>query len=312
MFKRLTLLSGPIVTIGVCVRNCASTIREAIESIMAQDYPHDLIEVIFVDDGSQDETLAIIKQYASKIDMKVKIFHHRWRGLGPSRNIVVKNASGKYVVWVDGDMIIPKDFVRKQVEFMEKNPKIGIAKAKYGIYEEENLLGFLENISYVAVDHIYGGKPTFRTLGTGGSIYRVSAIHEVGGFDINLKGVGEDVDVEHRVRKAGWLTYLGGPTVFYERRRKTLKAIWEEGFWHGYGGHHAYLKNKKAFDLYKMTPIAGFLAGVWYANIAYKVTHRKTVFLLSLQYAFKRTAWCLGFIKSQFKSKERKMLKMKG
>lgn len=300
----------PKVTVGVCVRNCASTIREAIKSIIAQDYPHELMEVIFVDDGSQDETLQIIREYASKMDMDVKIFHHKWRGLGFTRNVVVNNASGKYIVWVDGDMILPKDHVKKQVEFMEKNPKVGIAKAKYGIYEEENLLGFLENVSYIAVDHIYGGKPTFRTLGTGGSIYRVIALREVGGFDVHLKGVGEDMDVEHRARKAGWLTYLGSPTVFYEQRRKTLKAIWEEGFWHGYGGHHVYLKNKRVFDLHKMTPIAGFLAGVWYANIAYKVTRRKIVFLLPLQYAFKRIAWCLGFIKSQVqKLKSEKCLK---
>jgi len=272
---------------------------------MTQDYPHELIEVIFVDDGSEDETLTIIKQYASKMDMKVKIFYHDWKGLGFSRNVVVNNAEGKYIVWVDGDMIIPKDFVSKQVEFMEKNPKTGIAKARYGIYKEENLLGFLENVSYVAVDHIYGGKHTLRTLGTGGSIYRVAAIREVGGFDVHLKGVGEDMDVEHRVRQVGWLTYLGSPAAFYERRRKTLKAIWEEGFWHGYGGHHIYLKNKKVFALYKMTPIIGFLAGVWYANVAYKVLRRKAVFFLPFQYAFKRIAWCLGFIKSQISKTKR-------
>jgi glycosyltransferase involved in cell wall biosynthesis len=69
--------------LAVCVRNCSSTVGKAIESILTQDYPHELMEVIFVDDGSEDETLSIIKDYASKMDMKVKIFrHHEWRGLG--------------------------------------------------------------------------------------------------------------------------------------------------------------------------------------------------------------------------------------
>ncbi|MEM5867131.1 MAG: glycosyltransferase [Candidatus Aenigmatarchaeota archaeon] len=44
-----------------------------------------------------------------------------------SINVVVKNASGKYIIWVDCDMILPKDHVQKQVEFMEQNPKVGIA-----------------------------------------------------------------------------------------------------------------------------------------------------------------------------------------
>lgn len=260
------------------------------------------MEVIFVDDGSEDETLSVINSYVARIDMKVKVFHHAWKGLGVSRNIVVKNANGDYIIWVDGDMILPKDHVRKQIEFMEKNGSVGIAKARYGILPNESLLAFLENIGYMAVDLMYGGKPTTRTLGTGGSIYRVKAIREVGGFDNNLSGVGEDSDVEFRIRKAGWLLYLAAPAVFYEKRRASLIAIWREGFWHGNGGYYIYRKNRRMFSLYKLTPLASFIVGVWYATVAYKVICRKSVFLLPITYTIKRVAWTLGFMKSQLSS----------
>jgi len=46
----------PIATIGVCVRNCEATIKEVINSIINQDFPHELMEVIIVDDGSEDRT----------------------------------------------------------------------------------------------------------------------------------------------------------------------------------------------------------------------------------------------------------------
>lgn len=289
------------VTVGVCVRNAEATIKEAIDSIVGQDFPHELMEVIFVDDGSNDGTLKVILDSVPRMDRPgmIKIFHHKWRGLGAARNVVVDNAEGKYIIWVDGDMVLPSDHVRKQVEFMQHNPTVGIAKARYGVHHEENLVGLLENIACLAVDSKHGKKITSRPLGTGGSIYQVEVIRQVGGFDSHIKGVGEDLDAEYRIRNAGWLLYMGTPAIFYERRRKSWKSLWKEYFWHGYGGHYIYRNNKGIITLYKMVPPAGFLAGVWYSTVAYRIIRRKTVFLLPFQYAFKRIAWCFGFIKGQ-------------
>jgi len=289
----------PFVTVGVCVKDSAHTLAEAIQSIHAQDYPHDRMEIVFVDDGSKDATPSVIRKYAAEKTISSRVFSTPWRGLGASRNLVVEEAKGRYIAWVDADMLLPKDHVSKQVEFMEKNPKVGIAKARYGDAEDSNLLGFLENAAYVAVDSLYGGRPTTRTLGTGGAVYRIEAIRQAGGFDVRHSGVGEDMEAESKVKAAGWDLYMGSPAVFYERRRKSLKAIWREGFWHGYGGYRLFKKNSSAFALYKMTPPAGFIAGTWYSTVAYRLTGRKAVFLLPLHYAFKRLAWCLGFTKGQ-------------
>ncbi|MEM2779678.1 MAG: glycosyltransferase [Candidatus Bathyarchaeia archaeon] len=284
------------ITIGVCVRNCASTIREAIESIMAQDYPHELMEVIFVDDGSEDDTLSIIKEYEPKMDIKVKIFHHEWKGLGFSRNIVVKNASGKYIIWVDGDMTIPKNFVRKQFEFMRMNPKVGIAKARYGLPHKDNIVAILENIPYVVSD-LKNVPLDSKLPGTGGSIYRTKAIRQVGGFDEGLTGVGEDQDAASRIKDAGWLIERTD-VFFFEKREQSWRELLHKYFWYGYGNYKLYRKNKKIFKLIKMNPIAGFLAGALLSVCAYRLVRKKIVFLLlPFHFALKMTAWCLGFIK---------------
>ena len=63
----------PEVTLGVCVRNCEGYIEEAIGSIINQDFPHELMEMIFVDDGSEDDTLSIIHKSTLMIDIPVSI-----------------------------------------------------------------------------------------------------------------------------------------------------------------------------------------------------------------------------------------------
>lgn len=288
--------SIPKVTIGVCVRNSEDHIREAIDSIINQDYPHEIMEVIFVDDGSVDKTLSIIESYVPKMDMFTKVFHQEWKGLGPARNVIVNNAGGKYIVWVDGDMVLSIDFVRKQVTFMEKNPSVGIGKGRYGMYVQANLLETLENMEFVATNFRRRGKTDSTPLGTGGSIYRVEAIRQVGGFDQNITGSGEDHDAEYRVRAAGWLLDITS-AVFYERRRKTWKSLWNEYVWHGRSGPYLLGKSKRIVNLYKFWPPVAFTIEFSRISRAYKLTRRKAALLLPFHYAFKRTAWILGFLK---------------
>lgn len=288
----------PKLTIGVCVRNSEATLKEAVNSIINQDFPRDLIEVIFVDDGSVDRTYSIIQESLQKMKVKSRAFHNEWMGLGAARNLAVNNGGGKYILWVDGDMVIPRDHVRKQVEFMEKNPNVGIAKAKHVLCLDEGLVAALEGIPFVVDDAYTGGKwnTNSKLPGTGGAVFRTEAIRQVGGFDPNLKGCGEDQDAAYRVKAAGW-SICRSTTMFYEMRPRTWQASWKKHVWYGYGDYNLYLKNRQIFALHKMNPLSGFLAGLLYALAAYKLIRRKVVFLLPLHFAFKMTAWCFGFLK---------------
>jgi glycosyltransferase involved in cell wall biosynthesis len=253
------------------------------------------MEVIIVDDGSEDETLSIAKDYANKMDMKVSVFHHEWKGLGPSRNVVVDNACGDYIIWVDADMTIPKDHVKKQVEFMQHNPNVGIGKARYGLLPEEKVVTTLEIVPFLVFDSRNGSLDARAKLpGTGGAIYRVRAIRAAGGFDNSITRGGEDTDAARRVRAAGWLISRS-PTVFYEKGRETWQGLWAQYFQHGCALLDIYRKNRSAFSIYRMNPIGGFLNGALYVVDAYRITGNKAVLLLPFHFAFKMTAWCVGF-----------------
>jgi len=283
------------VTIGVCVKNCETTIKDAINSILNQDFPHKLMEVIFVDDGSEDETLSIINRYVPMIDMRVKVFHHEWKGLGATRNVVVNNAGGEYIVWVDCDMILSRDYVRKQVEFMEQNEKVAIARGIFRGLPQDSLVATLENMEWSAIDFLAGKKEKRKDAlhFCGGSIYRVKAVKEVGNFDESIKGAGEDEEIEHRLKGAGWLVTSGAQVKFYEKRKNTLKALWNQYFWYGYS--MCYLVDKKR----KVVNPTSFLLQFLYSKIAYRLTKRKVAFLLPFEYCFKAMASCFGFVKGQ-------------
>ena len=115
------------VTVGVCVKNTEELIRRALGSIVEQDFPHEAIKLIIIDDGSKDKTLSIVRDCVSEIDIETIVCSSGGKGLGFSRQIVVDNAQGDYIVWVDGDMVLTKSFIRKHVEVMEKNPSTGAA-----------------------------------------------------------------------------------------------------------------------------------------------------------------------------------------
>jgi alpha-1,6-rhamnosyltransferase len=282
-----------IVTIGICSRNAESTIREAIASVLAQDFEKEHMEIIFVDD-SEDKTLSIIRDYTSKMEIECRLFKGSRRGISKARNTVVNNARGDYIIWVDADMILPKNHVRKQVEFMELHPKVGMAGARFCGLPEKDLLVDLQNLEWIAINYIIEIKGRLNTpcAVCGGSISRTEAIRQIGGFDEQIKGAGEDEEIELRIIQAGWSIHKGTEAFYFERRKKTWKAIWKQFFWYGYGAHLLFHQNKRKVKLSQV------LAPLSLSFIAYRLTGRKLAFILPLQYYFKRIAWYFGFLKA--------------
>ena len=292
-------------SIGVCVRNCEGFVKYAIDSIMDQDYSHDRIKVIFVDDGSEDGTLSVIEDYAHKMDMSTIILHTPWKGLGNARNMVIANAEGEYVLWVDGDMVLSRDFLKKLVGFMENNSEAGIVKGRQALLPAGNLLATLETYSRAAgrmVDY-QSPKGRFKAVGTGGALYRIKAVKQVGGFDNRLRGYNEDWDLELRLRKAGWSFYTLDVTFCdYERYGLTWKSLWYRYWLRGYQTHYFIHKNRGIIKHYRMFPPAACLSGLLTSFTLFKMTRQKTVFLLAFQSTFKMTAWYVGLMRSHLDS----------
>jgi len=284
------------VTVGICVRNAEATVGKAVESVLSQKFPRELMEIIVVDGCSEDGTLDIVKNRLGNCGIRCKIISEK-EGLGRARQMVVDNARGMFIVWVDADMILSRDFLSKQVSFMEKSPKVGIAKGRYGILEDNNLVAILEDVEF-ALTFRYAREANPMSLGASGSIYRVEAVRQVGGFDKGIRGAGEDTDVENRVKANGWLLYVTS-ALFYEKRRNTWKSLWNEYFWHGIGASYVAGKNIRFVRLYKMLPPVAIIVEFLRVPYAYKLIRKRVVLLLPLHYVFKRIAWFFGFLKGR-------------
>lgn len=287
------------VTIGLCVRNAEATIGKSIGAVLDQDYPHELMEIIVVDGLSKDNTISILREKLEKADIRTRILSDDGKGLGAARNLVCKNSRSEYVLWIDGDISIPKGHLREQIAFMEENPRIGAAKAGYGFSYTGNIVADIENLRTLKPLLITHSLKSENLSGTGAAIFRLQALEKAGYFDERIRGAGEDIDMAVRITHQGW-NLATSPAIFYESYRKTWKGLWKEYYWWGYGMHYVANKHRGTIILWTRLPLVSFIKGVFQALAAFKLTHKTRLLIYPFHVYYKRTAWLLGFLDSHF------------
>jgi glycosyltransferase involved in cell wall biosynthesis len=122
--------SNPLVSIGMPLYNGEKYLKEAIDSVLNQTYTN--IELVIVNDGSSDNSVAIVEGYN---DPRVRLFHNdRNRGVSHTRNKVIEYAQGDYLAWMDCDDISLPEKIALQVKLMEKNKNIGVCGTSYLLF----------------------------------------------------------------------------------------------------------------------------------------------------------------------------------
>lgn len=107
----------PLVSILIPAYNAATWIQATLESAINQVYPE--IEVILVNDGSTDQTLAIAKRYESK---SVKIIDQKNAGGPAARNTALAHAQGDYIQWLDHDDLLDREKINEQLKAIDYAP----------------------------------------------------------------------------------------------------------------------------------------------------------------------------------------------
>jgi CDP-glycerol glycerophosphotransferase len=108
----------PLVSVIVPVYNVSQFVADCLNSITEQTYQN--IEIVVINDGSTDDSLAIVEGIASR-DKRISIYNQKNAGLGAARNRGVQYANGKYLAFVDSDDVVPPRAYEMMVKTLEKS-----------------------------------------------------------------------------------------------------------------------------------------------------------------------------------------------
>lgn len=172
----------PLVSVVVPCHDYGRYLREAVESVLAQDVP---LELLVVDDGSTDDTLAIARALA-EADPRVGVLAQPCSGQPAiARNNGIARTTAPYVLCLDADDSIQPGFLRACVEVLESDPSVGIA---YG--DQQDFGGDLDFHVHAEYDFRLLTHQNF--IGTA-SVFRRAAWEAAGGYATNVRGY-EDWD----------------------------------------------------------------------------------------------------------------------
>ncbi len=191
-----------VIIIGV---NVEKHIENCVTSVMKTDYPNDKIEIIYVDGGSNDNSVKIAKSftYVKTIELND---HHPTPGKG--RNNGYKAAKSELIQFLDADTVIHPKWFKTAVPYI-KNNIAAVRGKRIEKYPRKNNYHLIGDIEW----HISSGQysDTF-TEGPcrsfGGDVLMLKQILEsVDGFDETLIA-GEDPDLSYRIRQTGLTIYI--------------------------------------------------------------------------------------------------------
>lgn len=115
--------SLPMVSIIMPVYNVEKYLAETLQSVLATTYP--AFEVLLMDDGSTDGSLAVAQEFARQ-DARVRVFTQPNAGASAARNNLVPKANGEYILPIDSDDLVEPTFVGRAAEVLMQRPEVKV------------------------------------------------------------------------------------------------------------------------------------------------------------------------------------------
>jgi succinoglycan biosynthesis protein ExoA len=227
----------PFVTVIMPIRNEAHYIQRSLGSVLAQDYPHDRVEVLVVDGMSDDGTREIVQRIAdSTSQTPVTLLNNSSRIVPPALNIGLHNARGAIIIRVDGHCEIASTYVRRCVELLQTTGADNVGGLQRAIAD-----GWIARAIALATSSPFGvGSGRFHYADEPGWVdtvylgaYRREVFDRIGGFDEELVR-NQDDEFNFRLTQSGGKIWLDPSihSVYYSRA--SLRKLWRQYFEYGF------------------------------------------------------------------------------
>ena len=203
----------PNISIIMGIYNCSSTLDEAIESILAQTYPH--WKMIMCDDGSTDDTYNVASKYVNQYpDKFILLKNEKNMGLNFTLNHCLEYVDTKYVARMDGDDISLPTRFEKEIKFLEENPEYAIVSTQMEYFDEYGVFGKCTASGEPKREDIVKTTPFCHAP----CMVRSEAYKNVGGYTVSKKFLrAEDYELWLKMYQNGYKGY-NLPEVLYRMR----------------------------------------------------------------------------------------------
>lgn len=222
--NKIVIKNKPLVSVIIPVYNRKTFIVEAVESVLNQTY--NKLELIIVDDGSDDCTYSKIKDKYLYLQDQVKIryFYQRNRGVSAARNVGIRESKGEYIAFLDSDDLWHRDKLEKQLEYLSLNKEYSVS------YTNEIWIRRGKRVNPKKIHSKYSGWIYKKCLplciiSPSSIILNREVIEVIGLFDENLPAC-EDYDY--------WLRLTAKYPIYYHEEALITKR----------GGHNEQLSQK--------------------------------------------------------------------
>ncbi len=208
--------SQPLVSVIISCYNHQDYITQCIESIMQQSYPN--IELIVIDDGSTDNSAAIIQQLSEKYQFYFESQANM--GLTKTLNKALAKAKGKYIAPLGSDDYLMLDKTAKQVQYLEQHPNIAVVGGNILVVNHQGVIKSQQRLKpYREVDFNTIFLNPKQTPAAPSVMIRAEVLKQVNGY--NTESNLEDLDLWLRITHQGHKIAVLNDVFAYYRQHET-------------------------------------------------------------------------------------------